>query len=174
VIFFIAAILLSLERIVYIWVARCPESVGEICEGYLHRSLSQPPDAIRRLFYFFKVLQCSTFVGWCYYFGRGSFLFSERPIPVAIGATLVLIGQVLNLGVFYRLGSLGVFYGGRFGYDIPWCREFPFSLFNHPQYVGAVSSIWGFFFAMRFPSRDWYLLPALETVYYSLGAWLES
>jgi hypothetical protein len=31
----------------------------------------------------------------------------------------------------------------------------------------------GFFIAMRFPYHDWYLLPALETVYYGIGAWLE-
>jgi methylene-fatty-acyl-phospholipid synthase len=86
---------------------------------------------------------------------------------------LVILGQGLNLGVFYRLGSSGVFYGNRFGHQIPWCREFPFSFFDHPQYVGALASIWGFFITMRFPYHDWYLLPALETVYYGIGAWLE-
>jgi phosphatidyl-N-methylethanolamine N-methyltransferase len=136
--------------------------------------LGQPTAALRRLFYVFKVLQVSTFVGWCYYFSSGS-LVSVRGsfVPVTIGALLVIIGQVLNFGVFYRLGSLGVFYGNRFGHEIPWCREFPFSLFDHPQYIGALVSIWGFFIAMRFPSHDWYLLPSLETAYYSIGAWLE-
>jgi len=87
---------------------------------------------------------------------------------------LILIGQTLNFGVFYRLGLIGVFYGNRFGYEIPWCRKFPFSLVDHPQYCGAAISIWGFFLAMRYPFSDWYLLPALETVYFSLGAQLES
>jgi len=32
-----------------------------------------------------------------------------------------------------------------------------------------VLSIWGFFLLMCFPYDDWYLLPAVETVYYVLG-----
>ena len=44
----------------------------------------------------------------------------------------------------------------------------------HPQYVGAVLTIWGFFLVMRFPHADWFLLPAVETVYYSVGAYFEA
>jgi methylene-fatty-acyl-phospholipid synthase len=86
---------------------------------------------------------------------------------------LIVAGQILNCGVFYRLGKVGVFYGSRLGYDMPWSRAFPFSWLKHPQYVGTVWSIWGFFVIMRFPHPDWYLLPALETVYYLLGAHFE-
>jgi phosphatidyl-N-methylethanolamine N-methyltransferase len=128
-IYLIAAILLSLERIAYVWVSRRPESFRAICQHGLGGMLGQPTAAIRRLFYVFKVLQVSTFVGWCYYFGRGSLVSVQGSlVPVTIGMMLVIIGQVLNFGVFYRLGSLGVFYGNRFGHEIPWCREFPFSL----------------------------------------------
>jgi hypothetical protein len=80
---------------------------------------------------------------------------------------------MLNMSVFYRLGKVGVFYGRQLGYEIPWCRAFPFSLLRHPQYVGTLLSIWGFFLVMRFPHNDWYLLPTLETVYYVLGAYFE-
>ncbi len=55
----------------------------------------------------------------------------------------------------------------------PGAEKFPFSLLKHPQYAGALLSIWGFFLAMRFPHPDWYLLPSLETLYYALGAYLE-
>lgn len=92
---------------------------------------------------------------------------------VALGLGLVLLGQLLNGGVFYRLGEIGVFYGNKFGYQVPWCREFPFSVFRHPQYAGALLSIWGFFLIMRFPHRDWYWLPVVETLYYAIGARLE-
>lgn len=173
-IFLAAAILLSFERIAYIWVSRRPESFCVSCRRGLGRILGEPTAALRRLFYVFKALQVSTFVGWCCYFERGSLaLVRESLLPVTIGATLLIFGQALNFGVFYRLGSLGVFYGNRFGHQIPWCCEFPFSLFDHPQYVGALASIWGFFIALRFPYHDWYLLPALETIYYGIGAWLE-
>jgi methylene-fatty-acyl-phospholipid synthase len=93
---------------------------------------------------------------------------------MALGTMLIAIGQTFNFGVFYRLGTVGVFYGNRLGHEVAWCREFPFSMLDHPQYFGALLSIWGFFIATRFPAHDWYLIPVLETVYYTLGAALES
>ena len=84
-----------------------------------------------------------------------------------------MTGQILNVSVFYRLGKVGVYYGVRFGHPVPWCNDFPFLLLRHPQYVGAVMSIWGFFLIMRFPHGDWFVLPALETVYYAMGAYYE-
>jgi phosphatidyl-N-methylethanolamine N-methyltransferase len=94
-------------------------------------------------------------------------------VALAVGTASIVAGQFLNFSVFYRLGKIGVFYGNTFGYVIPWCREFPFSLLKHPQYVGALLSIWGFFLTMRFPYDDWYILPALQTAYYVLGAYFE-
>lgn len=45
---------------------------------------------------------------------------------------------------------------------------------RHPQYVGAVLSIWGFFILLRYPEPDdWVTLPLLETAYYALGARFE-
>jgi len=46
-------------------------------------------------------------------------------------------------------------------------------LFKHPQYAGTLLSIWGFFLVVRFPHDDWYLLPILETGYYTLSAYFE-
>ena len=34
-------------------------------------------------------------------------------------------GQALNVSVFHRLGKIGVFYGNKLGYRIPWSRKFP-------------------------------------------------
>src|SRR5262245_50913406 len=96
------------------------------------------------------------------------------PVHVTAAAvTAIVVGQILNLTVFYRLGRVAVFFGDRLGYHVPWCRAFPFSVVDHPQYFGAVLTIWGFFLFARFPHGDWYLLPALETVYYVSGAVLE-
>src|SRR5215471_13609260 len=104
---------------------------------------------LQMLFYGFKVIQLAVYFAWCYIHGEGVLL---RPggnsfVCVASG-TLILVGQALNFSVFYRLGARGVFYGNKYGYEIPWVRGFPFSVLTHPQYVGAVCSIWGFFFAM--------------------------
>jgi methylene-fatty-acyl-phospholipid synthase len=170
----VAAALLSLERICYIWVWRFPGSFGRLCRGPLKGVLGERVDALRRLFYGFKLIQLLVFAGWCYVYGDGS-LWPAGGTLAATSAGLLLIatGQMLNIGVFYRLGNNGVFYGNRFGFELPWQSAFPFSLLAHPQYVGAVLSIWGFFIAARFPHPDWYLLPSLETVYYLLGARFE-
>ena len=172
--FFVAALLLSLERICYVWVWRAPESFRKLCHSILGGVLGEPIDALRRIFYVFKALQALVFLGWCYYYGDGVAVpASGNLLVTATGLSLIAIGQVFNFGVFYQLGSVGVFYGNRFGYDVAWNSAFPFSVLRHPQYVGAVLSIWGFFIAMRFPRPDWYLLPCLETIYYLLGAHFE-
>ena len=84
---------------------------------------------------------------------------------------MIAIGQILNVGVFMQLGKIGVFYGNRLGYQVPWCRSFPFSLIPHPQYVGATLSIWGFFMTTRFPYDDWFILPLLQTAQYPAGTY---
>jgi methylene-fatty-acyl-phospholipid synthase len=172
--FFAAALLLSLERICYVRVWRSPESFRKLCGNMLEGALGGPVDALRKFFYGFKGIQALTFVGWCYYYSDGRLLpASGNLLVVAAGLTLIAIGQVFNFGVFYQLGNQGVFYGNRFGYEVPWNNAFPFSILRHPQYVGAVLSIWGFFFAMRFPMPDWYLIPCLESLYYFLGGYFE-
>ena len=168
----VAAVALSLERICYVWIWRAPDAFRAFCARL--GVAGQPVDVVQKLFYGFKGLQLAVFVGWCSWYGsvlplslRGS------AVLLGIGGVLIITGQILNLGVFYRLGKAGVFYGNKFGHEIPWCRKFPFSLLKHPQYIGTVCSIWGFFLIMRFPHDDWYLLPSLETVYYILGAYFE-
>jgi hypothetical protein len=193
-----AAVLLTLERACYVWVWRDPDAFRELCakvavaleEALEHgRGLlidgvpggvfvpdrpSRPVDALRYLFYGFKVLQLAVFIGWCYVYGNGSIWPPDGGAwPLVIGGVLAALGQVLNISVFYQLRTIGVFYGNKFGYHVSWCCRFPFTLFDHPQYVGTLLSIWGFFLIMRFPHDDWIVLPALETAYYAIGAHLE-
>jgi phosphatidyl-N-methylethanolamine N-methyltransferase len=172
--FLAAAVLLSFERITYIFAWRCARAFERLCGRAKSLLTADPVVGLRRLFYLFKALQGGVFLAWCYHFSDSPYLFAQADFLAKVaGCTLIFVGQTLNFGVFYRLGLVGVFYGNRFGRDIPCCREFPFSLVEHPQYLGAVISIWGFFLAARYPFPDWYLLPALETVYYALGAHLE-
>ena len=150
------------------------EDVLEILAIPLLGIIPESPSVLRLLFYGFKLLQCAVFIWWCYFFADGSLLpFSGNLLSLGLGMALIVAGQTLNASVFYRLGKLGVFYGDRFGYEIPWCRKLPFSLCKHPQYAGALLSISGFFLFMRFPADDWYLLPLLETAYYTVGAYFE-
>jgi len=172
--FVAAALLLSLERLCYLWIWHAPDSFRSVCATLGVAPPSEPVQVLESLFYAFKILQMGVFVAWCFIHGEGSF-WQPNPDPSAVwlGAALILLGQVLNASVFYRLGNLGVFYGNRFGHQVPWSRQFPFSLLEHPQYVGALLSIWGLFLMVRFPHDDWYIIPALETAYYALGARIE-
>jgi methylene-fatty-acyl-phospholipid synthase len=170
----IAAVVLSFERICYVWAWRYPDSFRRFCD-YPGVSVFGPPIAVlQNLFYGFKALQGLTFFAWCLFFGHGSLVpLAGNIFSFTLGGLLIVTGQFLNVSVFCRLGETGVFYGNRFGYAIPWCSQFPFSVLKHPQYVGATLSIWGFFLMMRFPHADWSLLPSLETIYYILGSHLE-
>jgi len=174
-VFLVAAVLLSLERVCYVWAWRAPESFRAFCDRPGVLVLGDPVSVLQKLFFCFKGIQLAVFFGWCYLHGAGflSSLTSGDLVALAVGTAAIVTGQFLNFSVFYRLGKIGVFYGNKYGYVVPWCREFPFSLLTHPQYVGTLLSIWGFFLAMRFPHDDWYLLPTLQTTYYVVGAYFE-
>lgn len=60
-----------------------------------------------------------------------------------VAALLLLVGQILNAGIYYRIGDDGVYYGFKMGRNVPWCTKFPFNVgLRHPQYVGVVLNIW--------------------------------
>lgn len=166
------AVLLSLERVAYVWIARSPERFNALCAGACAGAATDPVVVVRRLFYLFKGVQIGVFVWWCLVWGDGAIRVDATAGVVALGALIVIVGQALNVAVFFRLGN-AVFYGAEFGRPVPWITGFPFSIVRHPQYVGTVLSIWGAFAILRSPHADWWLLPALETVYYAIGAHFE-
>ena len=168
-----AAVALAPERLCYAWIARAPHAFQAWCARPSVAWLGEPILIVRRFFYGFKIVQLSVFASWWLAGLREPLPVSPDDAALAVGVALVATGQLLNVSVFYRLGATGVFYGDRLGYTVPWCRDFPFSLMAHPQYVGTVLSIWGLFLALCFPQDDWFVIPALETVYYVVGARLE-
>lgn len=168
---FLPAVLLSIERFAYAWIYRRPTAYAALCERV---GLGDPVDALQRLFVVFKGIQLVVFSAWCLRFGAETGWPSNWDSPIGGGALgLIVVGQILNLAVFLRLGRVGVFYGNRFGRPVEWSREFPYSVLDHPQYVGTVLSIWGLFLLLRHPHPDWFVLPLLETAYYVLGAFAE-
>lgn len=173
-VFLAAAVLLSLERICYLWIWRRPAAFRYWCARPTWARLGEPVDVLCVLFCAFKVLQVSVFLFWCLTYGNGSLLPTPaEPIYLVFGSALMIGGQILNVAVFYRLGKVGVFYGNKLGHRVAWSRKFPFSCLAHPQYLGALLSIWGLFMLMRAPNDDWFILPLLETVYYTAGAYWE-
>jgi phosphatidyl-N-methylethanolamine N-methyltransferase len=172
--FLVAAGVLSLERFWYAWVWYHPDSFRRFCSKPLIALFGEPVDVLRNFCFCFKSLQLAIFLAWCYIHGNGMLIPPGEDGPwVMTGGTLIAIGQMLNLGVFLQLGKVGVFCGNRLGYHVPWCQNFPFSLLKHPQYVGAILTIWGFFMTTRFPNDDWFILPLLQTAQYAAGAYLE-
>lgn len=167
----VAVMLLTLERGSYVWIARRPETFRRLCATRVVSWVGGPVTVVGVLFGAFKVVQIGVFLSWWYAHEAGHL---AGAMIVALAGALIVAGQALNFGVFYRLGTIGVFFGDRFGHEVPWCRAFPFSWIAHPQYVGTVLTIWGLFLATRFPHPDWYLLPGVATVFYAVSAHLES
>jgi methylene-fatty-acyl-phospholipid synthase len=166
-----SAVVLSLERVTYAAVWRWPASFALACHRL--KPGSDPVDVVAALFVVFKAMQATVFMAWCIVHGGSLTRASDGMVPLVAGAMLIAAGQVLTLSVFARLGRIGVFYGIRFGRDVPWCTGFPFGWIRHPQYVGTAISIWGFFLVLRYPASDWAALPLLETLYYGIGSLVE-
>lgn len=62
----------------------------------------------------------------------------------ALDIVLVSCGQALNSGVYNALGTIGVYYGSRFGETIPWVNSFPYNIgISDPQYWGCILTIVG-------------------------------
>lgn len=54
-----------------------------------------------------------------------------------------VVGQILNLSVYWQIGYRGVCYGIKYSKKIEWCYGFPFNIMNDPQYIGCVVSFIG-------------------------------
>eukprot|EP00944_MAST-04C_sp_MAST-4C-sp1_P004230 g4230.t1 len=63
----------------------------------------------------------------------------ELNVMAVVDVLLFAVGQALNSGVYSSLGTVGTFYGVRFGYSVPWVTGFPYNLgISDPQYWGAI------------------------------------
>ena len=171
---FVAAAILSLERMFYALAWHRPATIHWLHRTPMLRQLGAPTEVVRLFFIVFKVLQFGVFAGWWIYFTETSGPRGAVPeFALLLGASLIAFGQMLNVSVFARLGNHGVFYGCRLGYTVPWQNRFPFTWLRHPQYVGTVLSIWGLFIVLRYPAPDWWIIPVIEVGLYTLSAHVE-
>ena len=113
--FVLAALLLGVERIAYALICRDPERFQASCAASPLKRLRNPVRAVRELFLISKLIQAATFAAWIYLHNAGSLWPPGNWLATTIGAAAIVVGQVLNLGVFLTLGTTGVFYGSRFG-----------------------------------------------------------
>jgi phosphatidyl-N-methylethanolamine N-methyltransferase len=167
-------LLLAAERLAYAFIWQHPATFRAWCAHPVARVAGGPVEVVRALFVVFKMIQAAVFAAWIGVHGDGNNLLTASPPAFGLGTLLIVVGQTLNAGVFLRLGTIGVFYGNRFGSHLPWVTGFPFSIVSHPQYVGTVMTIWGLFLVTRYPHADWSVLPLVETVYYAWGSYAES
>ena len=59
---------------------------------------------------------------------------------------LITIGQILNISVYYKIGIIGVYYGNKLGYNLPWITTFPYNIgINNPQYIGCILTLFGLY-----------------------------
>lgn len=87
-----------------------------------------PSDAVATVCYFSKIAQ-GIMTLYCAD-------FSSFPLSaLAFAAVCIGIGQYLNFKVYQLLQHDGIFYGCRFGLDVPWVHDFPYSHIRDPQYV---------------------------------------
>ena len=67
-----------------------------------------------------------------------------------IGGIMVIVGSLLVLASFYRLGLRGLYFGDHFGFVFnEKITAFPYDTFDSPQYVGTVMLHFGFGFTYR-------------------------
>jgi|TARA_B100000524_G_scaffold258345_1_gene140228 hypothetical protein len=94
------------------------------------------------------------------------------------GLSLLLIGQLLNMGIYFAIGKDGVYYGFKLRRPVPWCTGFPFNIgFRHPQYVGAIISQLGVISMLASPATVAAGLPQLVAwwlICYALTSWMEA
>src|SRR5262252_8202853 len=106
----VAVLLLTLERGSYVWIVRRPAAFRRLCTARAVCWAGGPVTVVAVLFGAFKVVQISVFLAWWYIHEAGHLAGAPA---LAIAATLLVAGQALNFGVFYRLGAIGVFFGDR-------------------------------------------------------------
>jgi methylene-fatty-acyl-phospholipid synthase len=158
------AALLSMERLTYGVVWKNPKVVTPISSAFGMKG--KEPEFLFNLVRLFKLVQLYVFATW-YYAHYGTSLPSLSWLQMVLGSSVALFGQLLNFLVWYRIGLEGVCYGCKFGRNVPWCTQFPYSHFAHPQYLGAILTVWGMFILSWNECNDWYVLPVVETLLYA-------
>jgi len=173
-IFLSSAGLLMIQHVVYGIVWNFPKQVQKFCNICFGGEC--PSEVTQKFFYIFKFFQAFVFTRWIIEFGGGKVEWppAAPALHQLLAVAFIIGGQTLNFAVFQKLGNRGVFYGTKYGHKIPWVTGFPFDVIAHPQYIGTVLSVWGLFILMRFPHEDWYIIPGLETLYYTISSYVEA
>jgi len=135
--------ILSIEHFGYSYIWFYPKHVMSLL------NTTDPKNAVDKVGKFCiiqKLLQFSSLLIYGYYIRKKITIKKNFDYKLLlIGAIIIYIGQILNISVYNAIGKNGVYYGNRFGLNIPWETKFPYNIpfIKHPQYIGAFLSIIG-------------------------------
>lgn len=111
---------------------------------YINTNIINQPTFIKLCHFRMMVMFCSFCLYNHFYCKR---IFSVYAIANIFGVFCLIVGQLFNLGVYYKLGNKGVYYGLQYktieAKKIE--NEFPFCI-NHPLYFGGCLSYLGIMF----------------------------
>ncbi|KAJ8599221.1 hypothetical protein CTAYLR_006399 [Chrysophaeum taylorii] len=173
--FVLASCCLAVERVCYTVVWCCPGRFAAFCEAVRSTPLGgkTPVDVVVKFFTINKIFQYGGFAIFYHQFPRPT-LF---PFALVVGMQLVLIGQILNVGIYRAIGKAGVYYGCKFDQHAEWCTGFPFNVVTaHPQYLGSVLTTFGACLLLANDSvveRGWFGLAAMQALQYAYMAYVE-
>mmetsp|Transcript_13626 Transcript_13626/g.43033 ORF Transcript_13626/g.43033 Transcript_13626/m.43033 type:complete len:259 (-) Transcript_13626:351-1127(-) len=176
--FAFASLCLAVERVVYTFVWCCPERFLDLCVRLKGTWLEgkTPVDVIVNLFTINKFFQYGGFI--LFFFASGAALtLPATTFDAIVGAQLVAIGQILNIGIYRAIGKNGVYYGCKFNQHVNWCTGFPFNVVTaHPQYLGSVLTTFGACLLTAHPAvlrRGWFGLAAMQALQYAYMSYVE-
>ena len=108
---------------------------------YINTNIINQPTFIK-LCHFRMIIMFFSFLLYNYFYYER--IFSIYSIANIFGIFCLIIGQLFNLGVYYKLGNKGVYYGLQYKTIEPKKieNEFPFCI-NHPLYFGGCLSYFG-------------------------------
>ena len=115
-------VIISLPHLFYIWVLTHAPSTIAVAKLF-H---SDPCDWFAMVALILNALQLSSCFHWAVTSGQ-QFLFPSL-LRIALGAAGWAVGSVFKVAIFTAIGKRGVYYGTKFGHQIPWVDGFPFSV----------------------------------------------
>ena len=154
--------LLALPNAIYIWLWIKPDACIRAVEiatpklgGKWPADKSAQGDQackyLAALAHTIKMVQAACVVAWFRLYSPDSLtpsgVLAQPPWRLVLGGAGLLFGQCLNVAIYAAIGRNGVYYGSRLGAPLgQWCTGFPFNIpvvGRHPQYTGALLSLWG-------------------------------
>ncbi|KAA8491773.1 Phosphatidyl-N-methylethanolamine N-methyltransferase [Porphyridium purpureum] len=132
----------ALPHVVYYVVWTNPPRFQAFVQRYFGHK-THPVDAFASAASLIKLVQLGALLQWVLVVLDYKQLHLPTLYMSLAAATMLVVGQVLNVAIYMAIGKPGVYYGVRLGKPVPWCHGFPFNVVSHPQYVGSVLTVLG-------------------------------